>query len=511
MSRFPKYLLLLLLLAADMAVAETLDYEASLTGVAGVGGNGDYAPLYLSAMSHGRRLERNQLQVQAALWHPMDTTRRLAWDYGVTVAGGVASTLDYARYDEAGDLWTSTRTRRPALWLQECYATLKWRCLFLGAGVRQESSPLLTQALTSGDLIRSGNARPMPGWRLGFIDFQDIPFTRGWVQIQGELDYTKYTDSGWWTNAFNHYYGHLTSGQWLVYRRCYFRVAPHKPLSVVVGVQCSSQFGGTTTNWRDGHPVSTERHPARFADFLKMIWPLEDGSEGFIQGNTLGSWDFKATYTLPGGSAGSLAAYFQWPWEDGSGMAKLNGFDGLWGLEWKPGTLTGGWLGGVVLEYLDLTNQSGPMHWDPDDHPGTSLGHRAEGADDYYNNAFYNPYAAWGLAQGSPMVMSPAYNADGYMQFVGNRMRGLHLGASGCLGPRVAWLAKAGWRKAWGNGMVQLPEPLHSCSLLLQAAWSPARVPGLSVTGAFAADSGTMPCSGVALTATVSYRGCFSF
>lgn len=503
MKRYLTLLILGLLASAIPGSAEeTIGYATTIDASAG---SGRFAPLYISSLRDGVISSSNNILAGANLYHDMDSTRRFSWSYGVSAYAGVSNGVGYERYLAEGR-WTDMSHRPASVWLQQLYGQIKYRSVMLEVGMRASGSPILDQSLTGGDLIHSGNTRPLPGVRAGFIEFQDIPFTRGWVQIDGEIAYYRYTDSDWWAERTNRYSGHTTSGQWGVYRRCYFRTKPAMPLSVTVGAQCASQFGGKTTYWRRGTVESVHKNDQKPIDFVKMFWPTEDGSEGFMQGNTLGSWDLTARYRMRDDS--ELSAYFQWPWEDGSGIGKLNGFDGLWGVEYKFSGRQQ-FVKAVLVEYLTLTNQSGPMHWDPDDAPGTTVAYRAEGADDYYNNAFYNPYAAYGLSIGSPMVMPPLYNRDGYMQFAANRMRGIHIGVRGSVGTHTDYRIKFGYRKAWGNGKVQLVEPIHATSMLLEATHRLKCVEGMSMRVQFGFDSGSMPADAVGALLTLCYSGNF--
>ena len=113
-----------------------------------------------------------------------------------------------------------------------------------------------------------------------------------------------------------------------------------------------------------------------------MFFPRE-GGENYYKGSHLGSWDFKADYRMRDG--GCISAYFEWPWEDGSGIGRMNGWDGLWGIQYSfPGK---GPVGKAVVEYLDFTNQSGPIHFDPEDNPFNPITGHAQGGDNYYNKA----------------------------------------------------------------------------------------------------------------------------
>ena len=72
----------------------------------------------------------------------------------------------------------------------------------------------------------------------------------------------------------------------------------------------------------------------------------------------------------------------------------MNGLDGWYGIEYKSGEQ--GIINGAVIEYVDLTNQSGPIHWAPNDHD-TPITTEAPGADDYYYNYAYKGYQYYGM------------------------------------------------------------------------------------------------------------------
>lgn len=509
---FNRLLILMCVAAAVLALPavsmadEPIVYDGEVVATASTG---KFAPLYMSALTHGVVSQGSNAIVGAGFHRYIDTLSRFSWGYGARAYVGVGSSVDYERFHpadgaESPTYWSGHPEHPAPIWLQELYAQVKYRGVYLTVGMEEKASPLLDNYLTSGDLIRSGNTRPLPGVAAGFIDFQDIPFTNGWVQINGEINYYRYTDSDWWADRFNYYYGHVVSGQYGIYRRCYFRSKPSERFSVTAGAQCASQFGGTAHYYVDGKMYRTNKYPAGFKDFVKMFWPIEDGTEGFTQGNTLGSWDFKARYRMRDDS--ELSAYFQWPWEDGSGIGKLNGLDGLWGVEYRfPERST--LVKAVVMEVLSFTNQSGPIHWAPGDYPGTSITDQATGSDDYYNNVFYNPYAVYGLSQGTPMMMAPIYNTDGYMAFIGTRMKGIHFAVEGTVGRSLDYRVKIGHRKTWGSGYIPLPHPLKATSGMIEARYRSQRVDGLAYRLQLAFDSGDMPQNSFGAMLSITYNG----
>ncbi len=490
--------------SGEASARENVEYEASLT--AG-GGSGVFAPYYISSMRGGRVSQRYTIQAEGLLRKTMDNDRKFSYGFGVDLLAGYSSTVDYERWNEADKVWFSHAERPSAAWIQQLYGEVKWRSLFLSAGAKERGSYLLDNDLTSGDLVESGNARPIPQVRVGFVDFQDIPLTNGWVQVQGEVGYGYMVDNSWWEDHYNYYNYHIARNTLYNYKRMYFRTNPSKRFSVTVGMQAAALFGGEEQFYYKGKPTYREKHSSDLKTFLKVIIPHQDGGEAFYTGNHLGSWDLRARYTLSGGQ--KLYAYFSWPWEDGSGIGKLNGWDGLWGLEYK--NCADGLLTGAVIEYLDFTNQSGPIHFSPGDFEGTTIPDHASGSDDYYNNRAYNSYAYYGMSIGTPALMAPIYNTGGYMAYRANAMRGFHVGLTGTLIPGLRYRVKGGYRKAWGNGYQMLPEPIHLTAVMIEADWAVKGVSGLSVKGQLELDRGDMPCNNFGAVLTVRYNGSFNY
>ena len=477
-----------------------INYEASLTGTAS---SGDFAPFYINSLRHGRLTAAHNALAEGRAWRDIDRGKRFSYGFGVDFVTGWSSGNSYARYDATSG-WGSNDTHPPRIWLQQLYGEVKYRGVFLTVGLKEHDSALLNHRLSSGDMVESGNTRPTPEVRVGFIDFQDIPLTNGWVQIQGEIGYGRMTDGDWWLDRYNRYNYHVNTGEWYNYKRCYFRTKPSERFSVTLGMQAAATFGGRCYHYH--HGVMTSERDSKVT--LKTLWnaflPIHGNGEDFYEGNHLGSWDLMARYSL--GNGDEVKAYFQWPWEDGSGIGRRNGWDGLWGVEWRSAN-SDGYVTGVVAEYIDMTNQSGPQHYAPGDFPGNTIGSESTGADDYYNNQYYNAYAHYGMSIGSPMVMAPIFNLDGYPAYVANRMRGFHVGAEGKVNREIGWRVRGGYRVGYGNGRVMLPKNIHSTSVSADVSWHVEQVKGLDVTGTLAFDHGTMPGNSVGGMVTVSYSG----
>ena len=161
-SLFPKSLLASLLcgLCAIMASAQHhVAYDVSLIGTAA---DGDFSPYYVASNNHGIITQSNNALLRAGLWHQVDTTKRFSFGYGLDIVGGLSSSTIYSRYDSLSMAFVDNSQKPAALWVQQLYAEIKYRQVFLSAGMKQHSSKLLNSRLSSGDLIESGNARPIP-------------------------------------------------------------------------------------------------------------------------------------------------------------------------------------------------------------------------------------------------------------------------------------------------------------------------------------------------------------
>jgi hypothetical protein len=476
-------------------------------------GNGNFAPYYIASNNHGILTQSKDALLRLSIDHKTDASRRFSYGFGVDVIGGYSSATDYLRYTAnetpgamtVQDGYLAPHSEHPSrLWLQQLYGELRYRGIFLTIGLKEHTSALLSATLSSGDLVESGNSRPIPEVRAGFNDFQDIPFTNGWVQIQGEISYGKMTDNAWMRNHYNYYDSHLNQGALYSYKRCYFRTKPAERLSVTVGMQVGAFFGGESVWYTNGQVTKTASFSKGLKQFFKIFIP-SDGGLDYYSGSSLGCWDLQFRYRLNNGS--TIKAYLQKPWEDGSGIGLLNGCDGIWGVQYSASTK--GLISGAVVEYLDFTNQSGPMHWDPDDHPGTDITNRAEGSDDYYYNHEYNAYANYGMAIGSPFLVSPIYNTDGFLQFAANRIRGFHVGLEGCFSNELSYRLLGGYLRSWGSGRTPFITPKNDTSFMVEAVYSPRQLKALTFKAAFAMDRGTLYGNTTGGMITIAFNNIF--
>ena len=475
-------------------------------------GNSELAPYYIASNNWGAITQQYSTLLDAGLFHYMTIhPDRISWGAGLQIMGGYASSAGYEQYDGNGQF--NVRQQHPArLWIQQAYVEGKYRSIFAVAGQRCKQSPIVNGRLSSGDLVWSTNSRPPVGLRAGFIDFQDIPFTKGWVQIKGEFGYFRQLDDKWLENHYNYYNHFITTGTWLHYKSLHFRTNPNQPVVFIIGAQSACQFGGTAKYYKDGQLDHTVKMKADAKAFWRTFIAGSGGNsagDSFVEGNHLGTWDIALEYNLNDGK--QLRAYTQWLWEDGSGIGKMNGFDGLWGLEYRN-AVGQPLIEGAVIEYIDFTNQSGPIHWTPNDRPGTPISGHSSGADDYYNNYIYNGYQSRGMSIGSPFVKSPLYNLDGYMRYRDNVLRGFHIGLKGYLASDWRYRLLGSYRKAWGTPLLPRVGSVDDFSMALDVQYHPEyKLKGWVLNATVAMDHGKLYGNNWGGMLGITYRGASNF
>ncbi len=418
-------------------------------------GSGDYTAYYLTANRHGiLSTDANTSYLRAAMNYNF---RRGRWSVDACLDAQV-QTNAYSKY-----------------FIQQAYADLTWSWITLGVGSREFSPVLRDIRLSSGSTIWSGNCRPIPSVYLITPDFVTIPGTKKWLQVYFEGSFGKLLDDDYKRDRYAIYRvgksgqaeSFLTTDVWFHQKKLHLRTNPDKPFVFYVGFDHAAYFGGESYN-SEFRGETTSFSP-RLKDFFKAFFisggdsNSPTGDQAFFYGSHLGAECFRLDYQWGGTDSKQqrVGIYLENLFEDGSSIAKLNGWDGLWGLEYHNSQHET-WIQGIVIEYLQTTNQSGPIHWDREDWSdsfGPDFGEgRATGADDYYNNYYYAGHCYYGLGLGTPMIKSPVYNADGYLRFTDNRIRAWHLGIEGSLTKaglsNMGYRILSSYRRSWGTSYV---------------------------------------------------------
>lgn len=364
-------------------------------------------------------------------------------------------------------------------YLQELYLKTSYRKIYLEVGARQKSSPVINQLLSSGDFIYSGNAKPIPSFHAATLGFVTLPFTHDWIEAYADFGYGRLFDDDWAEKRFSDYHSSHTGSFYTTditfhHKELYLRSDSHKRFFGTIGMQHAVFFGGIKTSYESGtEKISGQK--AKPLDFFRVLIPKSDGSskstagDSFVYGNHVGVWYADIAYNMT--PSRRFRAYMEKPFEDGSGIAFRNGMDGIWGIEYSNSSQERSLLKGIVFEYIQTTNQSGPIHWAPGDFSSgisSQLPNEATGADNYYNNFFYPGYSYYGLSLGSALLKSPYYNEDRFLCYTDNRVQAWHIGFNGDICKGFDYMIKSSYREGYGTPFVPLPQKHHSFDGLFQ-------------------------------------------
>ena len=373
------------------------------------------------------------------------------------------------------------------IYLQQCYANLTYqKTFFLEIGSREDKSVVRNELLSSGSFVKGTNAKPIPQIHFGTEDYWTLPFTKDWLQVNFDFGYGKFLDSNYREDRYreasdvNSMYA---TGAYYHQKHLYFRTNPTKRFFVTAGIQHVAQFGGTNYQKEEGsgkrEDFIVKKKPANLKAMWHVVLPLGDSNyyddeslEDWIYGNHLGLMTVQLGWNI--NPQHQVQVYYDDIFEDGSGMRKSNGWDGLWGVEYKNRTDGRQYVRGAVLEFFQTTNQSGPLHWDGGDHPEpirSQITDKVFGDDNYYNHMFYDSFAHYGMTPGNALITSPIYNQNGYTRYRDNRIKAWHLGINGEITDHLSYIVKGSYREGWGTYQMPLAVKHHSFDAMVQGLY----------------------------------------
>ncbi len=450
-------------ITASHAIEREHTYTVETNIITGSGGN---TPFYLVNLRQGMvSLTPNNGYLSLEIESKVDSTQR--WSYGYGIEG-----------------YTSYGTFTSA-YLQQAYIDVAYRGIWqLSIGSKEEYSLLQTSELSSGSVVWSGNAHPIPQLRIGAPHYCVIPYTNQWLHARGEISYGIYVDNNYQEEthtALNNY------SENVLYHRKYLQLKIARPTSAIfgsLGIDMAAQFGATV------HKEDTVySYPHTLVDYFKVLIPLEGSSNSptydqvNITGNQVGSYLFEVGYQHR--KQWQMRGYYEHLFDDHSGMAFANGTDGVWGIEFTNSSSK--WVEGVVLEYIVTTNQSGPFLWDATDKIPIQVSH----GDNYYQHLI-SGWAHAGYTQGTPFITSPAYRTDGSLKFFNSRSRAYHAAIKGAITSEWSYRLLASHQTGWGTYYEPFEDTRHSFSWLIEGGYSPRKWQGWHGLLSLAGDSGTL-------------------
>jgi hypothetical protein len=433
---------------------------------------GGQTPFWMVSNRYGvAPLKANSGYLQAQVFHRRSLGSRFGFYAGIDMA---AATRQYRSVS-----------------VQQLFAELAydWLCLNIGSrGGADYHVSLMDASLSSGDMVLSPNARPIPEINLYASRFVNVPWTGGWLQVKGNFAVGRSFDADYlesFRQVRQDYIRHLL---WH-HKSFYFRINDTEgdfPVSMVTGLRHMAQWGGVSTN-----PVAGTQ-PHSLKDFMRIVIGKSGGNDASLSdqinvlGNHYGAYDVRLGYAHPGGGA-SLYVYYQHFFDDASGLKFDNSLDGLMGVQVDISACR--WLNRILIERLNTMNQSGAFHFidfDHDKYPGYG-----GGGDNYYNNGEYTTGASYfNRSTGSPLLVSPEYNADGRLGFRHNRVVAWHLGAEGRMADDVSYRLLCSNVEGYGTAYAPALKRLRTLSFATEVSYSVQNSWQFSVT--LAADKGDL-------------------
>lgn len=195
----------------------------------------------------------------------------------------------------------------------------------------RDFSLYLNDSLSSGSMLISNNAEPMP--KIGFLrsfNYKKIDFNFGIAHGAFEKSQT-YTKAP------------------MLHEKFLYLKYLNNNYEFGLGIVHEAMWGGGTP--------SSGNYPSSIKDFLKVFISADDKSEIVIEnshnnalGNHLGIWDF---YYIKNIKDKKIKLYYQHFFEDTSGLRFANRFDGLWGIEFSNYFKSTN----ILFEFLNTKNQ----------------------------------------------------------------------------------------------------------------------------------------------------------
>jgi Capsule assembly protein Wzi len=426
---------------------------------------GKQTPFWLMSDQYGLITpNKTNSWIRLGLKTNLTDARKIDYDYGIDVIGRLSKTNK--------------------LYLHQAYLRLKFHFVNLQAGSMEEKFGNQDSSLSSGGLLWSGNARPMPKVSVIVPDYTPVPFTGKYLEFKGGISH------GWFGD------NQFVKDTWLHHKYFYLQLGGRLPVHIHFGFQHFAQWGGKSTDPAIG------KMPQGFRDFIKVFFAKQGGSNspGTEQlnalGNHLGSRNFGVDAEFSRLKAG---IYWQTIFEDSSGRAFRNIKDGLWGIyiHTKDKDKI---INGFVYEFLNTTDQSGNndsywllngIHYSYPV-PG-GVYHWPVGNDNYFNNTIYRfGWTFHDLVIGTPLITSPAVlktidNQDDYV--VNNKVICHHIGLEGKSG-NLLYKILATYYLNFGTNNSPIKPPMSQYSFLFQVQIVNTMPWGIIATVALGVDHG---------------------
>lgn len=377
-----------------------------------------------------------------------------------------------------GTSTTARTSARSTLFFEELYAQVHVGAFQMHAGRKHEVFGTVDRTLSSGILVLSDNAVPVPKVALSTRRYLDVPYTEGFVQVRGYLAH------GWMHDP--RYVRH----PYLHQKYVYVRFGRPERTTLHWGLIHNAMWGGSSSR------ASTGQLPQSLRDFV-LVFRGGSGKEGApyteqinLLGNHVGMHDIALTVNLRGVQ---VLIYRQVLFEDESGMKMHNWPDGLLGLSIADEG-SGRLVSRATYEFVHTKNQSGSLH--------------PPGRDNYFNNAVYRSgWTHYGRVLGTPLITPRKPDEDEAPADANNRLVGHHLGLAGRPSPAVAYRLLVTYTRNYGTYKTPFAPARTQLSMLLESHVTLSEAPRVELILGGGLDRGRLYGDRAGFRLGLRYRG----
>ena len=430
-------------------------------GVNVISSSGSAAPTWLQANRNGE-ISALPHSGNLSLGIQKNATRPNRWydyDFGVVLTGRIAGS----------QLSATPRQIEGTGFFSQLYAHVRLYIVDITAGIKPEYWGAGDEELSSGSLLFSQNAHPIPRISIGLERWTPIPGLFGYAELKGGLTH------GWLGDQ-----SETVKGTLLHHKYIGGRLGGKLPVNVSYEFHHVAQWGGYSSVYGD---LGNDLHAFKTA-FLVQSGGTMANDQINAQGNHIG---FQQLALDVKGEGWKVTAYWQVMQEDGPIRfigTTMNNKDGLWGVSATQSRWP--FIQGVTYELLHTTDQSGPFH----DKDGCVYG----GADNYYTNSIYRQgWSYYGRIIGTPLL-----------SLSNNRVMAHHVGVKGDI---YGYRYRVMVTYADNYGTYNAPERSHNTAVLLEVRKHVEQAWGLDFGVALGGDFGTQWGNRFGAQVTVSKRG----
>ena len=225
----------------------------------------------------------------------------------------------------------------------EIYLNVGWKAFDLQIGKNEINNVAFPDELSTGSLFVSQNAPTIPRITIGILDYTDVPWTKGYLQIRGALSQARLEED------------RPVANPWYHEKYAYARTR-RLPVNIYAGFAHNALFGGEF----NGEELSSKYWEVFFG--RQSSTSNFNGDASNAAGAHFGILDYG--FDIDTKDLG-IGFYYQQPWSDGSGLKDFSAQnkDYLLGVHIKLKNQK--WVQEILYENLNTLNQSGEGLPDP--------------------------------------------------------------------------------------------------------------------------------------------------